>query len=53
MINPYGIQRGALCVLRMDSSTGHRLPTVFQIAPRANWKEWSGVFTYLGDQDES
>jgi hypothetical protein len=45
--NAFNIQRGAICVLRYYSDGAHVRLTAFQIAPRANWKEWSGAFSML------
>jgi hypothetical protein len=46
-VNPFSIQRGAICVLRVDFSSGVNALTAFQIAPRANWQEWGGAFSIL------
>ena len=45
--NPFNIQRGAICVIRMYSVGGYIVPCAFQIAPRANWKEWTGAFSLI------
>lgn len=45
--NPFNIQRGAICVLRMHSTDGFMRPCAFQITPNANWREWSGAFSLL------
>ena len=45
--NHFGIQRGAVCVLRYYSVQGVSQLCAFQITPRANWREWVGAFSML------